>query len=69
MAVDTGDGLCPTDAAGIMRFRERGGGQSLECHRRWAEPHLERFAVSRRPHRAVRPSTRGEAGWGTECTG
>ena len=26
MAVDTGDGLTPGDAAGIMRFRERGGG-------------------------------------------
>ena len=26
MAVDTGDGLSPQDAAGIMRFRERGGG-------------------------------------------
>ena len=26
MAVDTGDGLSPGDAAGIMRFRERGGG-------------------------------------------
>jgi hypothetical protein len=26
MAVDTGDGLSPDDAAGIMRFRERGGG-------------------------------------------
>ena len=26
MAVDTGDGLSPNDAAGIMRFRERGGG-------------------------------------------
>jgi hypothetical protein len=26
MAVDTGDGLSPADAAGIMRFRERGGG-------------------------------------------
>jgi hypothetical protein len=26
VAVDTGDGLSPEDAAGIMRFRERGGG-------------------------------------------
>jgi hypothetical protein len=26
MAVDIGDGLTPADAAGIMRFRERGGG-------------------------------------------
>lgn len=26
MAVDAGDGLTPGDAAGIMRFRERGGG-------------------------------------------
>jgi hypothetical protein len=26
MAVDTGDGLSAADAAGIMRFRERGGG-------------------------------------------
>jgi len=26
MAVDTGDGLTPADAAGIMRFRARGGG-------------------------------------------
>ena len=26
LAVDTGDGLSPEDAAGIMRFRERGGG-------------------------------------------
>jgi hypothetical protein len=26
VAVDTGDGLSPQDAAGIMRFRERGGG-------------------------------------------
>ena len=26
MAVDTGGGLSPNDAAGIMRFRERGGG-------------------------------------------
>ena len=26
MAVDTGDGISPQDAAGIMRFRERGGG-------------------------------------------
>jgi hypothetical protein len=26
IAVDTGDGLSPRDAAGIMRFRERGGG-------------------------------------------
>lgn len=26
IAVDTGDGLSPHDAAGIMRFRERGGG-------------------------------------------
>ena len=26
IAVDTGDGLSPQDAAGIMRFRERGGG-------------------------------------------
>ena len=26
MAVDTGDGLSPGDAAGIMRFRARGGG-------------------------------------------
>jgi hypothetical protein len=26
MAVDLGDGLTPGDAAGIMRFRERGGG-------------------------------------------
>lgn len=26
MAVDTGDGLSPEDAAGIVRFRERGGG-------------------------------------------
>jgi hypothetical protein len=26
MAVDTGDGLTSADAAGIMRFRERGGG-------------------------------------------
>ena len=26
MAVDTGDGLSPDDAAGIMRFRARGGG-------------------------------------------
>jgi hypothetical protein len=26
MAVDTGDGLSPQDAAGIARFRERGGG-------------------------------------------
>jgi hypothetical protein len=26
MAVDAGDGLAPGDAAGIMRFRERGGG-------------------------------------------
>ena len=26
MAVDTGHGLSPGDSAGIMRFRERGGG-------------------------------------------
>jgi hypothetical protein len=26
LAVDTGDGLSPEDAAGIIRFRERGGG-------------------------------------------
>ena len=26
IAVDTGDGLSPNDAAGIMRFRDRGGG-------------------------------------------
>ena len=26
IAVDTGDGLSSEDAAGIMRFRERGGG-------------------------------------------
>jgi hypothetical protein len=26
LAVDTGDGLSPQDAAGIVRFRERGGG-------------------------------------------
>jgi hypothetical protein len=26
MAVDAGDGLSPQDAAGIVRFRERGGG-------------------------------------------
>lgn len=26
LAVDTGDGLSPADAAGIVRFRERGGG-------------------------------------------
>ncbi len=26
MAVDTGDGISPTDAPGIIRFRERGGG-------------------------------------------